>query len=115
MKGGQKMAKSNLIGAIAFLLGVILAVIFGAAGEISPLVTYILVVLGLLVGLLNITDKEATTFLMSAVALVIVSSLSADALNVIPLVSRMFNALLVLFVPATVIVALKAVFTAAKG
>lgn len=108
------MVKS--FGAWAFLIGVILAVIVGliSQGELSALWVGILAVIGLIVGLLNVTDKEVTPFMMAGVILVIVSALGGDVMGSIPWAGNVLNAINALFVPATIIVALKSVFTLAK-
>ena len=118
-------SKENLIGAWAFLIGVVLAIIIGLFGEaISPASSWpyiVLVVLGLVVGFANVADKESTTFLMASLALVIVSGLANNTLifisNISPILNSLSNvmaALMVLFVPATIIVALKTVFSIAR-
>ncbi len=112
-------SKENLIGAWSFLIGVILAVIIGlfkaqlgaAAGSA---ILAILVILGLVVGLLNVGDKNANAFLLAGLALVIVSFMGANALGVIPQIGEILNTLLIMFIPATVIVALKSVFSISK-
>lgn len=111
------MAKNsgNVIGSWAFLIGVILAVILGFMNISSNALTITLVVIGLLVGLLNIAGKEATPFLLSGAILVIVSSLGQNEVGVIPAVGRILNDLLVIFVPATIIVAIKNAFSLAKN
>ncbi|MDP7323730.1 MAG: hypothetical protein QF632_03135 [Candidatus Woesearchaeota archaeon] len=109
---GDIMAKT--VGAWAFLVGVVLAIVLGAVGSISGLLAISLVILGIIIGLLNITEKETQPFLMAGVVLVIVSALGQTVLSVIPVIARMLSALLILFVPATVIVAVKSVFALAK-
>ena len=108
----------NQLGSWAFLLGVIIAVIFGivdwASGTSPEWVGWILVILGLVVGLMNITDKEANPFMISGVILVLVSWLGADVMSTIGIVQSVLNAILMLFVPATIIVALKSVWGIAK-
>ncbi|MAE13695.1 hypothetical protein CMO92_03950 [Candidatus Woesearchaeota archaeon] len=110
------MAKKsgNLIGSWAFLIGVILAVILGAVGAISANWSWSLVVLGIIVGLLNIQSHEAHEFMVSGAILVLVSSLGASVLAVEAL-SNILTAILTLFVPATIIVALKSVFALARS
>ena len=68
--------KGNVIGGWAFLIGVVLALIIGLGftGTYQATATWILVIIGLVVGLLNIADEEASPFLMSATVLVIVSA-----------------------------------------
>ena len=118
-------AKENLIGAWAFLIGVILAVALGLfnqffTGSTSNLAYATLVILGLIVGFLNVGDKDSTTFLLASLALVIVSGFGSSSLvyvSNIPILGSLnaiLSALLVLFVPATIIVALKTVFSIAK-
>lgn len=114
-KGGTK----STIGSWAFLIGVVIAVIIGLfVSEIGALMGWTLVILGLIVGLLNITEKEVQSFLMAGTILVIVSKFGGELLGTIAgmgILLQVTNALLLLFVPATVIVALKHVFTLARG
>ena len=122
------MAKGSLgsmVGAWAFLIGVLLAVILGIfSSQLSSAYNAILgllVIAGILVGLLNIGSKESSKFLLAALALVIVSYMGDNAISALgavaligPILSDILSALLVLFVPATIIVALKTVFSIAK-
>jgi len=118
-------SKENLLGAYAFLVGVILAVIFGlfngALERNGGLFYSALVVIGLIVGFMNVGDKNSSTFLMASLSLVIVGSLGMEPLKYIALnnyvvtsLRNVLGSLLVLFVPATIIVALKTVFSMAK-
>ena len=104
----------NMLGSWAFLIGVILAVVFGFMGSLSQNLIYILVILGVIVGLLNIGDEEVSPFLMAGVVLVIVSTLGQSVVASINYFDTILQALTVLFVPATIIVALKHVFSLAK-
>ena len=103
------------IGGWAFLIGVILAVILGALGKMNDTTTWILVVIGLIVGLINITEKEATPFMMAGAVLVVVSALSGNVLSSITILGNILSALMILFVPATVVVAVKTVFGYARS
>ena len=119
-------SKENLIGAYAFLVGVILAVIVGLfngfIGGAANSVAYLsLVVLGIVVGFLNFGDKDTPMFLLAGLALVIVSGqgnstliFSASISPILPYISEILSALLILSIPATIIVALKTVFSMAK-
>lgn len=120
-------SKENLIGAWAFLIGVILATIIGLfqsyfGTDASNFIYSLLVVLGMIVGLLNVADKDAMTFLLASLALVIVSGIGKEAISFVSNIAAVLgslgdvlSALLVMFVPATIIVALKAVFAIAKN
>ena len=111
--------EGNKIGSWSFLMGVILAVLFGLitaiGGGIGPGIAYILIVLGIVVGLLNIADEETSPFLLSGTALVIVSALGQNVTSGVPVFEGILNTLIMLFVPATIIVALKNVFALARN
>ncbi|MDD5012686.1 MAG: hypothetical protein PHQ66_03535 [Candidatus Nanoarchaeia archaeon] len=125
------IAKEKSLSAWAFLIGVILAVIIGISTILIPLsvlTTYssfiylILVILGIVIGIsINAAGKDVQTFLITGAIIVIVSRFGMDSvigsligIGVGDLVSSIFASLLALFVPATVIVALKSVFGLAK-
>ena len=118
-------SKENLIGAYAFLIGVVLAVIFGLFNDslesAGGLFYTALIIIGLIVGFMNTGDKDAMTFLIASLSLVIVGSLGVDGLRYITLdnyvvtsLRNVLGSLLLLFVPATIVVALKTVFSMAK-
>ena len=109
-------AKGNIVGAWAFLIGVILAVVLGIIGtEVTAgLWAIILVVLGIIIGLLNVGGSELKEFLLAGTALVIVSALGEQTLMEVDYVGSILRALVILFVPATIVIALKAVFALAK-
>lgn len=116
-------SRENLIGAYAFLIGVILAVLVGILqqslniGKTSSVPYALLVILGLLVGFFNFSDRDSFTFLVASLSLVIVSGFGQTALiyvATVPILSSLsavLSALMVMFVPATIIVALKTVFS----
>ena len=125
------IAKENFIGAWAFLIGVILSVVIGISTtliSIPILVKYssaiyaILVILGVIIGFsINTSRKDSQTFLIAGAILVIVSKFGMESvtgsligIGIGDIVSSIFAALLALFVPATMIVAIKTVFGIAK-
>jgi hypothetical protein len=123
-------SRENVLGAWSFLVGVILAIIIGTSTSLVsiPLLTKysaqlygILVLLGLIVGFMNVGGKDSQTFLIAGTVLVIVSKFGMESvqgsligIGVGGAVSSIFGALLALFVPATIIVALKTVFSIAN-
>ena len=112
------MAKTkgmDVVGKWAFLVGVLLAVVLGVLGPVAGTWAIVLVVVGLVVGLLNIADKEVMPFLMSGAVLIIASALGGSVMNGVPYVGSILDALLAIFVPATVIVAVKNVFSLARN
>lgn len=105
---------SNKIGSWAFLIGVLLAVVLGVT-DINSTWAWVLVVIGLIIGLFNITEAETHSFLMASVMLLIAAYTGKSALSATPLFGDILNALLMVFVPATVIVAVKHVFSFARN
>ena len=117
-------ARENLIGAWAFLIGLILAIAVGLfAGKIiSPLILAILAALGIVVGFF-VAEKDSQTFLLASVSLVVVSYMgisglvlgsAISGLDIGRIISSVLQALLALFVPATVVVVIKTVFSIAR-
>ena len=122
-------ARENVVAAWVFLAGVILAVLVGAmtaimsSVSINPFILGILALLGLVVGFF-VAEKDVQTFLLASVSLVLVSfagiqglvlSAAIMGIDIGKLMSSILGALLFLFVPATIIVALKTVFSISKS
>lgn len=110
------MRGKNQLGGWAFLAGVLLAVIIGMFGVGADFV-WVLVLIGLIVGILNITEKETNAFLMSGAVLIIASAFGGEILGNITYVNldSIFNMLLAIFVPATIVVAIKHSFELARN
>jgi len=104
---------ANSIGGWAFLIGVLLAIILAFFSDMASF-AWIIVVLGLIIGLLNISEGETQKFLMAGVILVIVGALAGNMFASIMYLTDIFNNLVALFAPAVVVVALKSVFEMAK-
>jgi len=112
------------IGEISFVLGVVLAVILGLIGgylgNLEPWLISLLIVLGLIVGFVNISGKETKDFVWMAVALVLVayvggvSGTLTSVLYIGEYLSGVFNAIMAFVVPATIIVALKEIYALAQ-
>lgn len=116
-----KKSLSNLIGAWAFLIGVLLALVvgiltgFNLVSLTTNTITIVLVCLGILVGLFNITREETSSFMMSGIVLILASFLGSAIMGSIPVAGAILASLLSIFVPATIIVAIKNVFSLAKN
>src|SRR3989344_5781927 len=111
--------KSHLVGAWSFLVGLILAVLLGLGftGRYQATMLWVVFLLGVVVGLLNITSHEVSAFLTTGTVLVLVSFLGVQVGvfdSVAPVISNVLRGILTLFVPATIIVALRACFVLAK-
>ena len=118
-------SRENLIGARVFLIAVVIAVVVGfamgflAQEKISPIAFSILAVLGLIAGSF-VAQKDVQTFLLASVSVVVVSYMGlsgqlAGAAFSGFYTGRIFSAILqtflALFTPASIIVAIKTVFS----
>ena len=115
------MASQQQLGSYAFIIGVAIAIIVGllvAGGQQSLLgnmagyVPLVLVILGAVVGFLNIKDKEIDKFLIAAIALIGLAG-TAGGLAEIPMIGIYLAAIVqnvaVFVAPAALIVAIKAI------
>jgi hypothetical protein len=111
---------AHLVGSWSFLVGVVLAVLLGLgySGAYAATMLWVVFLLGIVVGLLNISHDETNAFLTSGTVLVLVSFLGVSVgvfEGVAPAIGNILKGILTLFVPATIIVALKAVFSLARS
>jgi len=102
-------------GEMAFLVLIIIAILAGLASAVATFdatwIAAILVVLGLIVGILNISEKETSSFLIATVALIVAGTSSFAALgDVGTIVSRILGFIAIAVAPAAVIVSLKAIY-----
>ena len=113
------------IGNYSFIIGVIVALVLGLAsaqlGGAKAWLWSLLVVLGLIVGFLNVSGKETKDFLMVTVALVVVAFAANSQISrwtevefIGQYISGIFDSLLTFVVPASIVVALKEVWQLAK-
>jgi hypothetical protein len=119
-------ARENVVSAWAFLIGIILAIIVGlfSGASANPIVILIVVILGLIVGIF-VSEKDVQTFLWASVSVVLASfagiqgmatdvairGVTVRGIEIGRSISSILGALLFLFVPATVVVAIKTVFS----
>ena len=109
------------IGHYSFIIGVIIAVVLGLASSAlgasaAAWLTSLLVVLGLIVGYLNVTGKETKEFMMVATVLIIAAfaggaSSTLGGVQYVGLyLSGIFDQILAFVVPAAVVVGLKEIW-----
>jgi len=111
------------IGSLAFLTGVVLCVLLGIAAFIFPaiiqgaagLITLVLIILGIVVGFLNINEKHRNEFLVAVLAVTLIGSITVQqSVALIPvianLVTAIFQNIVALFAPAALIVGLKQIW-----
>src|SRR4030042_1657247 len=116
-----------VLGAIAFFVGMLLAIIAGGVSRDNGTIVLILVILGIIVGLFNITSREMIPFLVAAIALVVVGTavgwggnygLFAPLNDVIDGLGRVLNGMVayiaVFMTPAAIITAIRVVWSLAQ-
>jgi hypothetical protein len=105
--------KRQFIGKWAFIVGLVIAVLAGLFFQ-PGWALWVLAILGVIVGLLNITVEETRGFLLASIAL----TLSATALNTLPVLGTALSLVLpfvVAFVAGgMIVVALKELFQTAR-
>jgi hypothetical protein len=119
VSGAMRSNSAHRLGGWAFVVGFVLALLLGLGytGAYQETMLWVVFLLGIVVGLLNITHDETGAFLTSGTVLVLVSFLGVqvgvfDAIA--PVIGNVLRGVLTLFVPATLIVALKSVFVLAR-
>lgn len=105
------------LGEYAFLAGVLIAVVAGIWPGAIAQTPLILAVLGLVVGFLNVEGKEAHSFLLASVALLVAGTANLSVISLWGLGATLTSILsyIALFVaPATVVLALQVVLALAR-
>ena len=109
------------LGEWSFIVGIIITIVvslFSVSDTIGGWLLLLLVVLGLIVGLLNVTERETTPFLVAAAALLITGT-TGSTLAIIPVIGgylqNIVQNIAVFVTPAAIVVALKAIQSLAKG
>ena len=109
----------DVLGKWAFLLGLVVAVIAAFVSSYGTTMLLVLFVLGLVVGFLNITEKNTVKFLIAVVALLTMGIASISALSVLGVVINYLGAILgnfIAFVGASaLIVSIKAIVETSKA
>ncbi len=117
---------ANQIGHYAFIVAAVIAVILGLAarqsGQLEPWLWLALVILGIIVGLVNVSGKESKDFLLIVLVLVIIAYLGDEqvkfwgSMNLIGQYLRdIFKSALAFLVPAGVALAFKEAWKLASG
>ena len=101
------------MGRYAFIAGLVIAFLAALFTQVSWFY-WVLAVLGLVVGFMNVTGEESRGFLLAAIGLI----LSATSIQVIPFVgdvaAYIAGNLVAFIAPAVLVVALKSLFETAK-
>jgi len=108
------------IGIWSFIVGLLIAAIIAILSIRAPTIAiFIMAVLGIVVGLLNVADKETELFLVASIAFLLSFQALSAVFRVLALgwegAAAFFGLLSVFIAPATAIVALKALYKVAKN
>ena len=108
--------KQATIGRWAFIIGLIVSVLLGFAT--FSYATLILVILGLIVGFMNVSDSESHDYLVAVIALMVVGVAGLQALAVFgslyTWVQTVLASFIVFVAASSVVVAVKVLLGAAK-
>jgi hypothetical protein len=108
------------VGHYAFVGGILIAILAGLLQTTSIFFAFSLLLLGIVVGFLNITAKEVTPFLVAAIALLVAGSADFQVLNIIfdPLgtvMNSLFSFIKIFVAPAAIVVSLKSIINLARS
>ena len=116
----KSMAPSmEAIGHWVFLLGVFIAIVAGVLAGANVTIVWVLAILGLIVGLLNIQTTDIHGFLVATLVLIV----AAGSLNVLPVIGTfdignyigtILQYIVIFVAPAALVVALKAIYSFAS-
>ncbi len=106
----------NGLGHWSFLAGILLAVLAGLipAWQTATMI-WILVILGLIVGLLNVTARETAEFLLASLALIICANAATSLLPLGKVVVAILSNVVAFVFPAALLVALRTIWVLAKN
>jgi hypothetical protein len=119
-KGKTNVA--SMIGFWAFIIGLVIALAvgimaaLGTAEAIMPATIIVLIILGLLIGFLNITAKEILLFLVATIALIVVGGVFAPltTFSVGKILDAVLALVATLMAPAAIVAAIKALWAVGK-
>ena len=103
----------NRWGAYAFIVGLVLAVVLGfGLTSYQKELTWVLFLVGVVAGLFNVTSHETQSFLTAGTILALLAflGLNVGVFSNVELLANILKGILTLFIPATIVVALKAVY-----
>lgn len=106
----------GLVGFWAFIVGLVIAVVCGLVLPGNPVIVIILVILGIVIGFLNVTPKETQALLLAAIALIVVGNAFEPLtfLGVDKLIGGILAYITIFVAPAAVIAAIKTLWTIGK-
>jgi len=112
-EGGLLMNKVlGIIGFVAFILGLLVAIVGGIVAPANPGIILTLVIVGIIIGALNITGKEIIPLLLATIALIVVGGVfePISVLGIGAIVDNILKLVATLMAPAAVIAAIRALW-----
>ena len=117
------MAKKSIwgkVGAWAFILGLVVSIVIAifSSATTPAWAVIVLAILGVIVGLLNISDAEVNKFLVASIAFLLSFQALAAITQAVALgwdsIGVFFNLVSVFIAPAAAIVAIKSLYSLSK-
>jgi len=114
---------ANKVIAYSFTIGIVIALILGLIasilpGTVAPILTSVLILMGIVVGFFNITPAETKDYILYVTAMVVVVALGGNNLGQLqvvgPYLVSVLNAILAFILPSVIVVGIKAVINLAK-
>jgi hypothetical protein len=105
-----------MIGFWAFIIGLVIALVAGITMPQNSIIIIVLIILGLIIGFLNITAKEIMMFLVATIALVVVGNVFAPltVLDIGKFLGSILSYVATLMAPAAIVAAVKALWAVGK-
>lgn len=110
-----------MIGAWAYIIGLIIAILGGAFAPGNTTAALVLGIIGIIVGLLNIVDKEVTLFLVASITFIVAASSLEGVVtgllgaSVGGAIASILSYIVVMVAPGAAIVALKAIYQVSRA
>lgn len=114
---------ANRVIAYSFTIGIVIALILGLIssllpGTVAPILTSVLILMGIIVGFFNITPNETKDYVLYVTAIVVVVALGGNNLGQLQVIGKylvsVLNAILAFVLPSVIVVAIRAVINLAK-
>lgn len=102
------------LGSWTFAIGLLVAIILGAFGPIGLTIGWILLAIGLIIGIVGTMEREVMPHIIAGVVLIIVSTFSKPLFVDFGMVQDILTALVFVAVPATVLMAIRSIFVKHK-
>ena len=103
------------MGVWGFYAGLVIAIVVAFVMQGNAMIPWVLGLLGIVVGLLNVTDKETTTFLVATIALVVSASSLGSLFSAWGSIAAFLMNVVTFVAPGAAVVALKAIWDITKS